>query len=505
MPNQSIDEVLAEIARAAAVVDQSRSGPQDPVPVVVRSAFAGVAYEPRPMQIPERPGAYFGEYLDLSDAEFVDLAYRRLLDRPADPAGKAELIGHLERGTLSRARALANIAQSSEAQKVNRPIIGLRLPVLRERLGRLPVVGRVLALLGSMINLPGLLAAQSARLARLEQQVAQRMGDADTRLQAALAATQVALDGLDNGLQDAQTAQEGRLRSVHGTIEQHTADLESLRQLLSRQRQDLSQLRAEASMSRARLQDEIRRLGSCGLPQLPARSAPAEQTDRTGLSQAALDEVYLAFEQRFRGDPAAIMARMQRYLPLFTHLRTENALPILDVGCGRGEWLLALQEAGLVGYGVDLNPSMLDAARANGLDVAHGDAIAHLESVAQGSLAAVTGFHIIEHLPFDLLIRLLDGAYRALAPGGHILFETPNPECLVVGGYSFHLDHTHLRPLPPILMSFLAEQRGFGEVRILRNESDIDLAKPVSVFDPQAIENWFQQPLDYALFARKGG
>ena len=132
-----------------------------------------------------------------------------------------------------------------------------------------------------------------------------------------------------------------------------------------------------------------------------------------------------------------------------------------------------------------------------------GDAIAYLETLPEGSLGAITGFHIVEHIPFKSLVRLVDAARCALAPGGVILFETPNPENLVVGACTFHYDPTHIRPLPPDYLRFIAEARGFTDARIIRKDEDCNLAEPESGFAPEEINDWFRQPPDYALYARK--
>jgi O-antigen chain-terminating methyltransferase len=135
--------------------------------------------------------------------------------------------------------------------------------------------------------------------------------------------------------------------------------------------------------------------------------------------------------------------------------------------------------------------------------VISGDAIAYLQNQPDNSLGAITGFHIVEHLPFRVLIELLDQAHRTLMPGGAILFETPNPECLIVGACNFYYDPTHQNPLPPELMRFLAEARTFSSARVIRLDQDCDLDKPESGFMPVDVNSWFQMPMDYALYALK--
>jgi O-antigen chain-terminating methyltransferase len=176
---------------------------------------------------------------------------------------------------------------------------------------------------------------------------------------------------------------------------------------------------------------------------------------------------------------------------------------VLDIGCGRGEWLALLKAHNIATRGVDLNAAMAEQARSRGLDVEQGDAIAHLRAGLPEGLAAITAFHVVEHLAFAELVALFDEAYRALAPGGIVLFETPNPENIVVGACTFNYDPTHRKPLPPDFLRFLAEARGFDAARIIRTDEDCDLARPESGFIPAEVNDWFRQPPDYALYARK--
>jgi len=143
------------------------------------------------------------------------------------------------------------------------------------------------------------------------------------------------------------------------------------------------------------------------------------------------------------------------------------AMPVLDVGCGRGEWLELLRDRQLHARGVDLNRAMIADCRQRGLEVIESDAIKYLGGLPEASVGAVTGFHLIEHLPLEVLFELWDAALQALKPGGVAIFETPNPNNLFVSTRYFYLDPTHRHPIPPQLGQFLAESRGFRRVEIL--------------------------------------
>jgi len=214
---------------------------------------------------------------------------------------------------------------------------------------------------------------------------------------------------------------------------------------------------------------------------------------------------YLAFENRFRGSFEAIQARQSVYLPIIqdAHVAT-RAHPLLDIGSGRGEWLQLLAQHNVDAYGVDADPSMVAACIDLGLDARLGNALEHLAALHEGELSVITGFHIAEHLPFAELVRLFEAAYRALQPGGVLILETPNPENLLVGACYFYTDPTHQRPLPPDLLAFVAENRGFAQVEIMRLHPFPQYIEAQSCDGGASeIERFVFGPQDYALIARK--
>lgn len=219
------------------------------------------------------------------------------------------------------------------------------------------------------------------------------------------------------------------------------------------------------------------------------------------------DQFYLEFEALFRGSREDIKRRLQVYLPYLSHISSQpkdERKMVIDVGCGRGEWLDLLDEQGIPAMGVDMNISMVNACLEQGFLVRHADAIAYLREQPAGSIGAVTGFQIIEHLPFEQLIALFDAARHVLCPGGVIIFETPNPENLKVGACNFYFDPTHLHPIVPQVAEFMARQRGFSHAEILRlhpypddhmlgGGSEVEALLNKELFGPQ----------DYAVIGRK--
>ena len=178
-------------------------------------------------------------------------------------------------------------------------------------------------------------------------------------------------------------------------------------------------------------------------------------------NQHFLDAFYVAFEDKFRGSREDIFNSLKVYLPLIKEAKIGTPeSPIVDVGCGRGEWLELLRESGYTARGIDINRVMLEQCRSRELEVIEADVIAYLRALPDDTLGAVTGFHIIEHLPFETLVQLFDEAVRVLKPGGLVLFETPNTRNILVGSGDFYRDPTHKNPIHPDTISFLAESRG---------------------------------------------
>jgi len=221
---------------------------------------------------------------------------------------------------------------------------------------------------------------------------------------------------------------------------------------------------AEIERERVRDRAELVRLRS--LTSVQVSPSSHVETDGPRTAGPVVDDVtYAQFEKRFRGSRSEIRERQLNMLR-FVELLVGSQKPLLDLGCGRGEWLDVVGHAGIPAYGVDSNAAMVGEAVSAGMDARTEDAVEHLRGLAEGSLAGVTAFHFAEHVPLPVLTQVLDAAYIALAPGGTLMLETPNPTNLVVGASAFYLDPTHLRPLHPDFLGFLVESRGFVSTEV---------------------------------------
>lgn len=213
------------------------------------------------------------------------------------------------------------------------------------------------------------------------------------------------------------------------------------------------------------------------------------------------DGFYRAFEERHRGSRELIKGRLAAYLPFVEPLL--EVFPVaatIDLGCGRGEWLELLAGSGFKPVGVDLDKEMLKACLERGLQVEQGDALAYLSALPDESQAVVSAFHVVEHITFDQLRTLVSEALRVLKPGGLLIMETPNPENIVVATSNFYLDPTHQRPIPSMLLSFVAEYAGFARVKTLRLQERKEL---VNKDDVSLHDVFAGASPDYAVVAQK--
>jgi len=185
---------------------------------------------------------------------------------------------------------------------------------------------------------------------------------------------------------------------------------------------------------------------------------------------------YVGFEDQFRGSREAIRARLESYLPFFRDLSSGDSHPVLDVGCGRGEFLELLAGAGIGARGIDLNHEMAELCRARGLDVTEADAVGYLSALPDASLGGLFAAQVVEHLQPGYLLQFLELAFHKLRPGGRIVLETLNPACWVAFFDSYIRDITHVCPLHPDTLKYLVLASGFMR-------ADIEYRTPVAPHD----------------------
>lgn len=289
----------------------------------------------------------------------------------------------------------------------------------------------------------------------------------------------------------------------------NAAALGLLDQISERMEAELDRLGRSIEEVRARveripeLDDRVARLER-------ARHAPASSPAAPNADTVPLPD-YFAFEARMRGSTEDVRTRQERYLDDF-----RAAAPVLDVGCGRGEFLGLLRQEGIEARGVDIDPDMVAFCRGQGLEVAEADAIAHLEALPEGSLGGVFAAQFVEHLRPGPLVSFLALAASRLRVGGILVVETINPHSVVAMAHYF-ADLTHAQPLVPAALELLARQSGFArtEVRFLNEpaerlarvelppEAAFDAARSALADNVERLNRIVFGPQDYALVATR--
>ncbi len=302
---------------------------------------------------------------------------------------------------------------------------------------------------------------------------------------------------LQTAFQHRATLMEGNfrdlVRSQHDefTVALDKATLEIQRRLWA----DLERIRGEYE---ALIHNELRlvRLRAMAAP-LPGSAAPVTATPTTPAPGAAPPIDWLQFGERFRGSQEYVRAGQEFYRGHFAGCRR-----VLDLGCGRGEFLDLMKEAGIAARGVDLSEECVALCRARGLEVERADLFEYLDGLADGSLDGIFCAQVVEHLPPERIPGLIGLAHAKLERGGLLAIETPNPECLAIFATHFYLDPTHTRPLPPQLMLFYMEEAGFGRIEVHRRSPAVE-SMPALATLPEGFRDAFFGALDYAVLGRR--
>jgi len=251
-----------------------------------------------------------------------------------------------------------------------------------------------------------------------------------------------------------------RERRMDTAFDQLRAEQQELRTAVAVLRQSNHDLTRELSTVR-RGEPVSSAVASAKAEGSPVAGGAERPALRNETSSEALSAKYVGFEDQFRGAPEEIAARQREYVEIFA-----GASDVLDIGCGRGEFLALLKERGVRARGIDVNDSMVDVCLQKGLDASKADALGYLRAQPAGSLGGLLAAQVVEHLDPAYLTNLLDAAYAALRPGAPIVLETINPACWFAFFESYVRDITHVRPLHPDTLKFLLQASGFGRVEI---------------------------------------
>ena len=443
------------------------------------------------------------DFLGYHDREFIRNVYLGLLRHEPSEEAYALYLDRLYRKRWSKIEIVGQVRYSGEGRSNGVVVNGLFRSYLIRKVLHLPVLGYLLSFFAILFSLPLIHRREmtekyrrSAELAEQETTTAQEINTLSARLErmsvtkAESAEVTAALARKSEGADVA--AMEARVQAALIS----KADRSEL-QGLSRKHLDINRSVSEMERRLLLLLEEARK-------RLPNPLSVEQLQHMVEESAHVLDPLYTNFEDRFRGTSAEIRERVSVYLPYVVR-GSKAGLDVLDVGSGRGEWLALLTEADYRARGIDLNVNMVNVCREAGLDAIQGDASEYLRGLPADSIGTITGFHIIEHVPFDDMVRLFDEVLRVLVPGGIAIFETPNPENLIVGACNFYYDPSHRAPLPPEPTRMIMEARGFFPVEILRLHPYPEEERLMEGSERlrEIINTKFFGPRDYALLARK--
>ena len=457
------------------------------------------------------------DLLRFHDRVFIENAYRAILRRYPSESEYSSSLTNLRSGRINKIDVLAMLRFSPEGNAKGIKINGLRSRAFIRRTGRIPVVGYVLRLIIALLRLPNLIRDQRefdsyllvqnqeianfvnnvntqtagvgkqtadalAELEEIQRVMAARHDDYDGRM--TVLATEVEAARREIEVQGQEIETQGRewsRRFEHSQAELRREFESTIMTAIRQVRGELTELiseRLEPKQSEInKLAVELHRLHevlqlvraeiTIHKTTTPLAVSGLQLTDAVNDDSAVqLDGFYAALENRFRGAPADIKDQFRFYLTYIHQACDAPNASVLDLGSGRGEWLQLLRDENVSARGVDTNKILKARCSELGLSVVEQDMLSYLKTVESNSMAAVTGFHIIEHLEFSYLVRLLDETMRVLRPGGVVLFETPNPDNVLVGSNFFYFDPSHRHPLPSQLMELLLETRGFDRIEV---------------------------------------
>ena len=206
---------------------------------------------------------------------------------------------------------------------------------------------------------------------------------------------------------------------------------------------------------------------------------------------------YTRFAEKFRGSEEYVREGQRFYVPYFAGCNS-----VLDIGCGRGEFLEVMREAGIQAHGIDLDSRSVEMCRSKGLSAEVADLFPYLSAEAGTPFDGIFAAQLAEHLPPGQLPRMIKLCAARLKPGGVLAIETPNPESLAIFATHFYIDPTHTRPVPPALMAFYFEEFGLGRIEIHRRFPAAESMPEVKDL-PEAVQGKFFGSLDYAITGRK--
>ncbi len=467
-PNLSIDKIMQEIK-------QEVQKYKEPAKYIEIPSSTNACNAPSAKSLEDKSYYTIADFTQYDDREFITNLYRKILDREPDTQGMRQHLDQLHNGEHSKIEILTAIRFSKEGKSKNVKVLGIKKRRFIAMLYHIPVIGYISKTLITLLTLPKLL----KRLNYLESYMTiNRLG-----------VQKNAHDTIQFGSIN-KTEFDTLRDSLHSNIDTKV-DKTSFETLSSNlyanidTKVDKTSFETLSSNLYANIDTKVDKSG------LTPYSRRVNYTKKqTNLSQKSIQNFV---------DEAKERATV--YLPYVEALPFKKGkIKILDVSCGRGEWIELLSDQGYKAQGIDLNRIMVNISKELGLDAEEADIVEYLQSLEDESLSVITGFHIIEHLPFEVLMKMYDEALRVLRLGGMVILETPNPEYLIVGACNFYTDLADINTISPSTVKLILNNIGFSNIEIKSLHSNNDnatsiLETPLKIF--------FTEEQDYALIGYK--
>jgi O-antigen chain-terminating methyltransferase len=277
------------------------------------------------------------------------------------------------------------------------------------------------------------------------------------------------------------------LRECHEMLEERQAELVDRRidelrechEMLEEKQAELAERHKSLGEREAKVEDSLRAIHNT----LLKHDSILRTESLIGLPQEVLDsqaangrndQFFKHLEFQYRGTFEQIVRSLECYSSILDTISAGSVA--VDLGCGRGEWLSILSAHGIRGIGVDLNENKVAQAKDQGFEAECADAVTFLKSLNE-EVSVITLFHVVEHLPLNYLLAVIDLAFSKLSEDGILIMEMPNVRNFKVASFGFFMDPSHRKPLPPHLLSFMAQNSGFNDVDLVflkSEESDDD-------------------------------
>lgn len=459
--------------------------------------------------------------LELGNEAFVQECYESVLQRDPDPEGARHHINRLHNREISKLELIYEFARSEEGQNRGVRLRGkkgqYRLLHGFRKLFRVPIAGRVLRFIYNLLGINRVINSLVnwnrdivGRIEKLEHTCYTLQNDLQEQIENRNELRYL-LEKLQGQYQEQFNMHRERTENLEVNVRNNNILLEKYRGLLETHEVNLNQY--ERDINNLNVQMSNLKADVSSKKKFASESKMEEDycVDKKSIvpdadSYYSID--YFDFENRFRGSQEHVKDVQRIYLPYFMGCKN-----VIDIGCGRGEFVQLLKENGIGVTGVDIYLPYVEYCKMNHLSVSHGDGVEFLKK--QQQVDGIFVGQVVEHISVSQIIELCAVAYEKLTTGSYLIMETPNPKSLAIYTEAFYQDPSHNKPVHPETLKYLVEKRGFSDVQILYTEgSRLPYHIPKLSDDNEGREHEFDLAMqrvedilygsqDYAIIAKK--